>query len=135
MAVETGAAAGGLKLLSLFGVGAAGAVIMAAVEPPQSRRVLFAQACAAGTMALVFTPGAVRALDASTGWVDLSHAGIEQWAEVALPCGFLIGALSWGIVGALVQIRRLLRDRAAGELARRVGIEQPAEQRPEVPHA
>ena len=127
MAAETGAAIGGAKLLSLIGVGAAGAAVMAAVDPPGSRRALFAQAAVAGTMALIFTPGAVRAL-VSVGWVAPFGGDVERWAEVALPCGFLVGALSWGVVGALVKLRALLRDRAADALARRVGLdEQPKE--------
>lgn len=128
MAAETGAAIGGAKLLSLLGVGAAGAIVMAAVEPPQTRRALFVQACVAGFVALLFTPGAVRALVAA-GWVAPFGGDVERWAEVALPCGFLLGALSWGLVGALVKLRAILRDRAADALARRVGVdpEQPQE--------
>jgi hypothetical protein len=129
MAAETGAAIGGWKLLSLIGVGAIGAVVMAAVEPPKSRRALFAQALAAGVMAPIFTPAAVRALS-SAGFVDLAGAGIERWGEVALPVGFLIGSLSWGFVGALVKIRAMLPDRGADAVARRVGLDAREE-----PHA
>ena len=123
MAAETGAAIGGWKLLSLIGVGAIGAVVMAAVEPPKSRRMLFAQAMVAGVMAPIFTPGAVRAL-VSMGWVDLAGAGIERWGEVALPVGFLIGSLSWGAAAALVKLSSILRDRGAGAVAHRLGLDE-----------
>jgi hypothetical protein len=109
------------KLLALVGVGAVGAVVMASFDPPPTRRAMFAQALAAGVMAILFTPAMVRWLDSMFDWITVND--VESWAEVALPCGFMVGALSWGFIGALSKLRTIVKDKGADALARRAGIE------------
>lgn len=110
------------KLVALFGIGAVGAALMSLYDPPASRRALFAQALAAGVVALTFTLPALRWLDSAVGWIDLADGDPAQWLEVALPVGFLLGSVSWGGIGALVKLRSLIRDRAAQALASKAGL-------------
>jgi len=110
------------KLVALFAAGAVGAAVIAAFDVPASRGRRFLQAAVAGLAAMLFTLPSVRALDAWAGWIDLSAGDPAAWLEVALPVGFIIGALSWGAFGALYQLRQLIQARAASELARRVGM-------------
>lgn len=133
---ETGAAltayqvakGAGIKLGSLAGIGVVGALLIAAVDPtevepdPRKRkRLIVAQVLTAGVMSTVFTLPVVRWLDYVSDWINLGRgASIEDWFEIAMPVGLLIGALSWGIVGALVKLRKLIRERGADEIARRV---------------
>ena len=100
-----------IALLSLLGTGAVGALVMAAVDPPRSRRQLFLQAVVAGVTACYFAAAAARLLGAM---------------EYELQIGFLIGALSWGAVGALVKLRTLIRDRAPDVIAAKAGLEKNA---------
>ena len=44
----------------------------------------------------------------------------EAWLEIALPVALVIGALSWGVLGALVKLRALIRERGAAAVADRV---------------
>ena len=126
----SGAAAAGLawklgliqKLAALVSVGAVGALVMAAVDPPATRKALFLQSLAAGLMSILFTPGIVRWLDSIFEFIDMRGADVEQWAEVALPVGFILGALSWGILGAMVKLRALVKDRGAETLLKRTGL-------------
>lgn len=110
------------KLAALVSVGVIGAMMIAAFEPPKTKRTLFAQALAAGVMALLFTPAVVRYAEASLGWAAGASNSVERWAEVALPVAFLVGATSWGLVGALSKLRTILREKAAKAIANRVGL-------------
>jgi hypothetical protein len=94
------------KLLTLIAIGGLGGLLIAAFDPPKNRMVLFGQA--------------LRALDYYAAWIDLATP--EQWLEAALPVGFLIGAMSWGLMGALVKLRELIRVRAARSLAEKAGF-------------
>lgn len=116
------------KLTALIGVGTLSALLIAAIDPAEAiqdpkkrRKLILVQAFAAGIVAPLFTPATVRWIDSMLTWVDTTQS-IEAWAEIALPVGLLWGSLSWGILGAMVKLRQIVRDRAAGELARRVGI-------------
>jgi hypothetical protein len=108
------------KLAALLAIGGIGGLLIAAFDPPKSRALLFGQAAVAGFMSLLLTPAALRALDYYAVWIDLSSP--ERWLEAALPAGFLIGAMSWGLMGALVKLRELIRVRAARSLAGKVGL-------------
>lgn len=129
----SGAGAGFLaaKLGALLGAGALGAILIAAIDPYEAiqdpkkrRRLIFTQVLVAAVMAGFFTLPAVRMLDHLVSWIDLRAPGttIEDWLEVVSPVGLLIGALSWGILGAIVKLRQLIRDRGADVLGGRVGL-------------
>lgn len=118
------------KMIGLLGAGAAGALIVAAVDPaealpdPRKRRRLIAlQVVVAGVVSTTCTRIVVRWLDASFGFIDLSGGDLDQWAEVALPVALLLGAMSWGVLGALVKLRALVRDHGAEAIASRFGLE------------
>jgi hypothetical protein len=108
------------KLLTLIAIGGLGGLLIAAFDPPKNRMVLFGQAAVAGFLSLLLTLPVLRALDYYAAWIDLATP--EQWLEAALPVGFLIGAMSWGLMGALVKLRELIRVRAARSLAEKAGF-------------
>lgn len=95
-----------------LGVGVLGAAAMAAVDKPASRKELFQQAAVAGVSTVIFGPTAVRIADHYADFVDLSTLSGIEVLEWSIPILFLVGALSWGAVGALVTFRRLIRERA-----------------------
>lgn len=115
MAAETTAAGAGLlwKLGAGLGIGVLGALVMAAVDPPKTRRALFLQAFVAGAGASVFGPAAVSL---AARVVPLSEA------ELLIPVLFLTGALSWGAAAALARFRQLVAERAAAVAADKVGL-------------
>lgn len=108
------------KLAALAATGVVGGLLIAAFDPPKNRMALFGQAAVAGFLSLLLTLPVLRALDYYAAWLDLSSP--EQWLEAALPVGFLIGAMSWGAMGALVKLRELIRVRAARSIAESVGM-------------
>jgi hypothetical protein len=117
------------KVLALFGIGALGAWLIAIADPtPESAtrkeraRIFFLQSLAAGVMALLFTVPAMRFLGSMFEWAKPTPGDPESWLTTALPIGFLIGALSWGLVGALVKLRQLLNERGAKAIGERVGL-------------
>ncbi len=114
----------GAKVASAIGFGALGALIMAAVDPPKTRLALAMQATVAGVCRIVVTPLAARWIDHTFAWIDLGRAGVVEVLEVFMPVGFLVGALSWGAVGALVKLREIVNQRAADKLAKAAGMDE-----------
>lgn len=120
-----------LPLAKLFGVSAAaliGALLVAAFDPAEAvpdpvkrRKLLFAQYTAGLTVAWMFTPATTRWIDHVADWFN--PVTVWDWLEVALPVGFLYGGLAIGLIGALVRLRVLIRDRGATALAGRLGME------------
>lgn len=108
------------KLAALLLSGVVGAAIIAAVDPPKTRLMLFAQAATAGIVSIIFTPIAVRVLDHYVAWFNAQTASGVEMLEVVLPVGFLIGALSWGFVAAAAKLREIIRERGAAALANHV---------------
>lgn len=115
------------KLLGLLAIGSLGAFLVALADPlpdntPRKQRVrlLFAQFLSAGVIALLFTQPAVHYLDHAFDWINVFDA--ESWFEVAMPTGFILGALGWGLVGMLVKLREIIRLRGADAIAAKVGI-------------
>ena len=92
----TTSVAGGLlaKGLASIGFGAIGALIMAAFDPPKTRRALFWQALASAAGSLVFGHAALRVLDHFTPWVDIMSLPQDQWIEWAAPVYFVVDALA-----------------------------------------
>lgn len=116
------------KLAALVGTGTIGALLVAAVDPAEAlpdpkarRKLIFGQVVSAAVVAPMFTPATVRALDSTFAWVQATSS-VEAWAAVAMPVGLLWGCLAWGILGAMVKLRQIVRDRAAGVLAKRAGL-------------
>lgn len=123
------------KFVGLIGAGAVGAILIAAVDPAEAmpdpkkrRKLIFWQVVSAGVVSLIFTKIIVRWLDAHLDFIDLSSGDIDEWAEVALPVALLLGAMSWGVLGAMVKLRTLIQNRGARALAARLGL--PAETAP-----
>jgi len=104
MSVESGGALGALiykvGLIKLLGFGSAliGAGIMAATRPPKSRKEMFYQAATALGCSFLFGGLAVQ-------W----FMNWQVWAvgslEAIVAIHGLLGAVSWGIFGALAVLR------------------------------
>lgn len=121
----------GASILTKLGiasvVGVLGALIMAAVDPPQTRREMFLQAVTAGVGSMLFGGPALRVLDYYVDAIDLTHATIGQYIESGVPVYFLIGAFSWGAFGALAKFRKIVREDAAAAIWKRIsGRDNPA---------
>lgn len=120
---SSAAAAAGIKFGLSLGAGGLGALAMAAFDPPPTKKAMYAQAAVAGTLAIVSTKLAIKIL---AGWwpsvFDISNASIWDAVDVLLPVGFLIGALSWGLMGALVKLRGLVAAKGADAVAEKVGL-------------
>ncbi|MBA2413208.1 MAG: hypothetical protein H0V63_10345 [Burkholderiaceae bacterium] len=112
---QTGA---GLALIAKYGVpfGAAmlGAAIIAALDPPKTRKELFMQAMVAGIGSTVFGAAALR-----VAVYFLAGYGLDL-ESLTIPVYFLTGALSWGFFGAIVKLRSLLREKAAQKVIDRL---------------
>lgn len=128
-----GVAAWKMGLLSKLGVlvggGALGALLIAAVDPAEAepdprkrRRLIFTQVLVAGAMSMTFTPATVRWLASWNDWIQLGSGNFEAWAEVTLPVALTIGALGWGMLGAAVKLRQMVRDRGADAIAEKAGL-------------
>lgn len=102
------------KLGLMAALGALGGAIMAAFDPPKTRRTLFLQATVAGTGSLVFGDAALQILAHFVPWA----AG----GAYALPVYFLVGALSWGFMGALAKLRQVVAEKGANVVADKVGL-------------
>lgn len=96
------------KLAAIFATGAVGAAVMAALRPVTARQ-LFVQAAVAGVVSVYFAESVIDWFPALRGFT--------------LQVAFLLGAMSWGIVGALVRLRDLIDKRGARVIAARVGID------------
>jgi hypothetical protein len=114
-----------LGFSALIGSGVLGGAIMAAFDPPKTRKLLFAQGAAAGIGSLFFGPLATRALDHYADWVTLADATPLEALETAMPVYLLIGTLSWGVFAALAKLREIIRERGAATLAEKLGVNKP----------
>lgn len=115
MSAESAVGAGILYKLGLaVGFGLIGAAIMAAFDPPKTRREMFTQAAVAAVGSFVFG--------------ELTHLAIASVvtfatpAQLVIPAYFLTGALSWGAFGALAAFRRLVARKGAKFLSDKVGL-------------
>lgn len=96
------------------GAGVLGALVIAAVAPPKTRKEMFLHAACAGVGSLTFGPLAVRIL--AGAFEVLNPVTIE----VAVPIYFVVGSLSWGAFSALAQLRGLIATRGAAVIAKKV---------------
>lgn len=116
-------AAFGWKVLGISGLvasGILGAILMAIFEPPKDKKTLFGQAAVAGVGSLFFGPVAVRALDFYFDFINLTNATALEALETAAPVYLLIGAMSWGVFGALAKLREIIREKGAAKVAEQV---------------
>lgn len=134
MSEPISAGAAGTAALWKFGLGAGlavgsgilGGMIMAAFDPPATRKLLFAQGAAAGVGSLFFGPIAVRALDHYVDWIDLAHATAFEAIETVAPVYLLVGTMSWGVFAALAKLRVIVKERGAAAVAAKTGLDKPA---------
>ena len=99
--------AGAAKLWATLS-GIAGSALMIAIRPNLTRKQLILHAVVAGAMARFTTALVVRFLDGSFGAIDLKSWPTEDVRDFYVMVGFVIGALSWGIVGAVYYVREKL---------------------------
>lgn len=112
------------KALASLGAGVLGAAIMAAVDPPTTRKELFSQAAVAGVGSLVFGPVVLRVVNHFVPFLGTDNKTVWDLFEVAVPVYFLVGAISWGFFGAVAKVRKMIADKAASALAKKLGVEQ-----------
>lgn len=105
------------KLVFMLGAGVLGAAIMAAFDPPATRKELFKQAASAGVGSMLFGAPAVNIVNHFVPLMDLAHATPQVYFEWAVPIYFTVGALSWGVFAALAKVRGLVRDYGATVVA------------------
>lgn len=99
------------------GAGVLGALAIAAVNPPRTRREMFLHAACAGVGSLTFGPLAVRVL---AHYIAVLN---PVTIEVAVPIYFVVGALSWGAFSALNVMRGIIATKAAPFIAKKVSGE------------
>lgn len=92
------------------GAGVLGALAIAAVKPPATRRELFLHALSAGIGSMCFGPLALRI---ASNYIEVLN---PVTVEVAVPVYFVVGALSWGGFAALAELRALIAKRG-GKIA------------------
>lgn len=110
----------GLKLGAAAGAGVLGALVMAMVDPPRTRRELFVQATVAAIGSMIFGPVAVKALSKEFDWYSLANLAGVDYIQMVMPVYFLTGAMSWGVFGALAKLRAIVRTRGAEAVADKV---------------
>jgi hypothetical protein len=96
----------------LFATGALGAAVMAALRPLTAKQ-LFVQALVAGVISTTFTDSLLEVFS-----INDKHK---------LPVAFLMGAMSWGLVGAAVRLRDLVSQRGGDAIAHTVGLDEGKE--------
>lgn len=116
LAVKFGWAA---KIAAVVASGTIGALLIAAVDPGEvlqdpkkRRRLIYLQVMCAAILAPIMTPVTVRWLDSTFDFMRVS-VSLEQWSEVALPVALFWGAMAWGILGAMVKLRMIIKNRGA----------------------
>lgn len=122
----------GAKVVGVLGVagsaGVIGALVIAAVKEPKTKREWFMRALVAGVGSLFFGPITVMALDQYAmsnwhGWLGLNAIPFVEAMQYAAPVWLVIGCLSWGVFGALSSLNELLKTRGGKAVADRLGME------------
>lgn len=111
--------------LGLAIIGVIGALTIAAVSPPQTKREIFWRALVAFIGSLVFGPACVRLIDHYTTWIDLQHADALSAIEQAAPIYFAAGGLSWFVFGLAASLAALIRDQGPQALVDAVKARLP----------
>jgi hypothetical protein len=132
MEFGTGAAGAGLaakygwfaKLAVVFGASAAGAALISAYTP-KSRKDWWWHGLGAGFGGLLFGGLVLRAASYYFEWLrpPANHAELWDWLmTVVSPLLFLFGALFWGFVGMLRDLRERIEKKGADAVASKVGL-------------
>ena len=133
MAIETGAAAGGIaakyglfsKVLLMFAASAVGAAFIAAYHP-ETRRETWWRALGAG-IGGVFVGGIVLRFAAQHFDFLAPPSDLRMFwdwlLEVVVPLLFVFGGLFWGLVGMVQNLAKRIRDRGADAIAGKAGID------------
>lgn len=116
-----------LGLMGIFSAGLVGAACIAAFDPPENRRQLFAQAAVAGVGSVFFGPAIALVVQHFITWVDWAHLPAATAVEYNMPIYFVVGSMAWGVFGAMSKLRKLIAARGAEALAKRVGMDTPEE--------
>lgn len=98
-----------LKFLSMFTLGAIGSLIMSVAEPPKTKQMLFFQAFFAGFFSMLFGNDVVRIFDYYMPFVDLTKVSTQEYFEWAAGLYFITGALSWGVIGFLLNLKEFIQ--------------------------
>lgn len=126
----------GIKVLGLVGIfsaGLLGAACIAAFDPPTSRKQLFTQAAVAGVGSLFFGPVVLATVQHFSTWIVWTSLNMEQSISYAAPVYLVTGGLAWGVFGALARLRKLISERGAQAVAKRMGVDTstPSEEKPQ----
>lgn len=105
---------GFVKLGAMFGASAFGAALISAYHP-ETRKETWWRALGAGLGGVVIGKPAVLAAMHYLPWL-----GTDTGVESAIL--FLIGSLFWGIVGALQNLQKRIKDKGGDAVAGRVGL-------------
>lgn len=82
-----------------------------------TRKEVFWRGATAGIGSLTFGKPAVLWVDSLFDWYNLAGlSGVEQF-ELVAPVYLLLGALSWGLFGALAQFAEIVRSRGGKAVA------------------
>lgn len=108
------------KLGAAFLVGILGAAIMAAFDPPKTKKSLFFHAAVAGIGSLIFGGPLIKILDHYFDFVNLATVTFPEYLEWAAPVYIIVGGLSWGTFGALAKFRNLVNAKAADILMEKI---------------
>jgi len=108
----SGAAAGaaaaktvvGAKIITVV-AGVAGAAVMIAIRPNMTRKQMFLHALVAGVVSLFMTNPFLAVMANVSDWFDTTKWIPETRDEWRTMWSFVLGALSWGMMGALYYMR------------------------------
>lgn len=105
---------GFVKLGAMFGASAFGAALISAYHP-ETRKETWWRALGAGLGGVVIGKPVVLAATHYLPWL-----GADDGVESAVL--FMVGALFWGIVGALQNLQKKIKDRGADVVADKIGL-------------
>lgn len=107
---------GFLKIGAMFGASAFGAALISAYHP-ETRKETWWRALGAGLGGVVIGKPVVLAAMHYLPWL-----GTDTGVESAIL--FLIGSLFWGIVGALQNLQKRIKDKGGDMVADKLGIDK-----------
>jgi len=120
-AAEAGLAAKSIGIAGVFSAGVLGAILLAAVDTPKTKREMFVRALVAGVSSLFFGPAVCLWLFRWTG-IDAHVMPVYELIAWVAPVLLVTGALSWSLWGALAMFAKRLKSQGAGWLASRFGL-------------
>lgn len=104
------------KLGAMFGASAFGAALISAYHP-ETRKETWWRALGAGLGGVVIGKPVLLAATHYLPWMG-GDAGVESAIL------FMIGSLFWGIVGALQNLQKKIKDKGADAVAEKIGLDK-----------